>query len=80
MQADELLPTEALKTPFYTVTATTGWSITVTRGGSGSPSSSSASITIYATSWIFRNASSLVFPQVAAPFISSSGMKARQTS
>lgn len=34
----------------HTVTATTGWSETVTLGGRDSPSSNSSSITIWATS------------------------------
>src|SRR5437867_12927053 len=56
-----------------TLTATVGLSETVTFGGSGSPSSRSSSITICTTSWMFLNASSLVFPQLAAPRASSSG-------
>lgn len=51
---------EARELDTHTLTATTGWSETVTLGGRDSPSSSSASITICATSWIFLSASSLV--------------------
>jgi hypothetical protein len=65
--------TEAGKVNAHTVTATTGWSETVTLGGRESPSAKSSSITIWATSWMFLSASSLVWPQVAAPFDSSSG-------
>jgi hypothetical protein len=51
---------EAGKIHAHTVTATTGRSEAVTLAGRDSPSSSSASITIWATSWIFLSASSLV--------------------
>jgi len=56
-----------------TVTATAGSSEMVTSGGSGTPSSIRPSITIWVTSWMLRSASSLVWPQVAAPCASSAG-------
>jgi hypothetical protein len=51
---------EAREFDTHTLTATSGRSETVTLAGRDSPSSSSASITICATSWIFLSASSLV--------------------
>jgi hypothetical protein len=51
---------EAREFDTHTLTATSGRSETVTLAGRDSPSSSSASITICATSWIFLSASSSV--------------------